>query len=114
MKDMHESGYAHRDLKPANVMWLPRENRWTVIDFGCAARIGSLAPLAFTLTYAPPEVVWASEAQQESLEVAAAVDAWALGVMAFELLTGEPAFRIVTDGIVQVRPSAVLHVLPCI
>ena len=32
MKDMHEAGYAHRDLKPANVMWLPRENRWTVID----------------------------------------------------------------------------------
>ena len=114
MRDMHEAGYAHRDLKPANVMWLPRENRWTVIDFGCAARIGSLAPLAFTLIYAPPEVVRASEAQQESFEVAASVDAWALGVMAFELLIGAPAFRIVTDGIVHVRPSAVLPALPCI
>ena len=102
MKDMHEAGYAHRDLKPANVILLPRENRWTVIDFGCAARIGSLAPLAFTLTYAPPEVLRASEAKEVQMEVAAAVDVWALGVMAFELLTGAPAFRIVTDGIVKV------------
>ena len=46
--------------------------------------------------------------------MAASVDAWALGVMALELLTGAPAFRIVTDGIVHVRPSAVLQVLTCL
>ena len=102
LKDMHEAGYVHRDLKPANVVWLPRENRWTVIDFGCAARIGTRAPLAFTLTYAPPEIIRASEAKEAQVVATAAVDVWALGVMAFELLTGVPAFRIVTDGIVQV------------
>jgi serine/threonine protein kinase len=102
MADMHEAGYAHRDLKPANVMWLPRENRWTVIDFGCAARIGSSVPVAFTLAYAAPEVVYAYEVKQGTIEVTAAADVWSLGVMAFELLTGAPAFRIVTDGAVKV------------
>ena len=103
MKDMHAAGYAHRDLKPANVILLPRENRWTVIDFGCAARIGSLAPVAGSVTYSPPEIMRAFEGTETSVVVSAAVDVWALGVVAFELLTGAPAFRIVTDGVVKVR-----------
>ncbi|NJR42330.1 MAG: phosphotransferase, partial [Akkermansiaceae bacterium] len=43
LKDLHAAGYVHRDIKPGNIMWLPRKNRWTLIDFGCAARIGSKA-----------------------------------------------------------------------
>jgi serine/threonine protein kinase len=57
LRDLHNLGYVHRDLKPANVMWLPRQNRWTVIDFGCAARTGEDARLGFSLAYAAPEVI---------------------------------------------------------
>ena len=59
LAEFHAAGYVHRDLKPANVMWLPRENRWTVIDFGCAGKIGATVPLSFTLVYAAPEVIGA-------------------------------------------------------
>jgi len=38
-------------------MWLAWQNRWTVIDIGCVARVGEEAPLSFTLAYAAPEVV---------------------------------------------------------
>eukprot|EP00892_Ulva_mutabilis_P006551 jgi/Ulvmu1/4268/UM194_0008.1 len=98
LADMHAAGYVHRDLKPANVMWLPRANRWTIIDFGCVARIGEVAPLNFTLAYAPPEVARAFTGEHRRIESNPALDAWSLGVMAFELLTGAPAFNLLTDG----------------
>ena len=108
---MHAAGYVHRDLKPANVMWLPRENRWTVIGFGCMARIGAVSPVSFTLAYAAPEVVRAREAGAACLEVTAALDAWSLGVIAFELLTGAPAFNFLTKGRAKVRLISVTQPL---
>jgi serine/threonine protein kinase len=67
LRDLHEFGVVHRDLKPGNVMWLPRENRWTVIDFGCAARTGERARLCFSLAYAAPEVIAAYRRGETSM-----------------------------------------------
>ena len=103
LADMHDAGFVHRDLKPANVMWLPRENRWTLIDFGCVARTGAESPLCFTLAYAAPEVVAAFHNGEPTIKATAALDAWSLGVMAYELLTGAPPFRLLTDGRCRVR-----------
>ena len=100
---MHAAGYVHRDLKPANVMWLPRQNRWTVIDFGCVARVGEEAPLSFSLAYAAPEVVDAVRGRRRSIVARPALDAWSLGVTAFELLTGAPAFDLLAHGRSTVR-----------
>ena len=69
MKDFHALGYVHRDLKPGNVMWLPRKNRWTVIDFGCAARTGHPARMGFSFAYAAPEVIAAHRAGESEIMV---------------------------------------------
>eukprot|EP00892_Ulva_mutabilis_P000976 jgi/Ulvmu1/1087/UM106_0003.1 len=98
LADMHEAGYAHRDLKPANIMWLSSQNRWTIINFGGIERIGQHAPLRFTLAYAAPEVTAASHRNDKRMECRAALDVWSLGVIAFELLTGAPAYDLMEEG----------------
>jgi serine/threonine protein kinase len=69
LKELHALCYVHRDLKPGNVMWLPRENRWTVIDFGCVARTGERAKLGFSVKYAAPEVISAYRSGAQTMIV---------------------------------------------
>ena len=92
LAELHAARFVHRDLKPGNVMWLPRRNRWTLIDFGSCVSSGENAPLGYTLRYAAPEVVRALRKGEKSMTVRESQDVWSLGVMAFELATGAAAF----------------------
>ena len=49
-------------------------------------------PLAFSLNYAAPELVLAQKRGAGAVTTAAAADVWALGVLAFELLSGRRTF----------------------
>jgi serine/threonine protein kinase len=75
-------------------MWLPRKNRWTLIDFGCAAQLGEEARIAYSLAYAAPEVVHAVRKGSNTVMASDKLDAWSLGVMAVELLTNKPPFNL--------------------
>ena len=96
LAEAHRHQVLHRDLKPANVL-LPRDGRLRVVDFGLA-KILSAKPgdredrhLVGTPTYMAPEQ-WLAAASPERVSATSAADIWALGVILFELVTGNRPF----------------------
>jgi serine/threonine protein kinase len=88
----HDRGITHRDLKPANIVahrYESGERVYKVIDFGLAAmkatgdqtRLTDPQFFLGTLAYAAPE-------QMRGEAVTPAADIYALGVIAYEMLTG--------------------------
>jgi serine/threonine protein kinase len=107
---LHKSGIVHRDLKPENVM-LTAQGAVKLLDFGLArsaiapsdagapGRSGvldgaSVAAVAGTPGYMAPE-------QYDGQPLDARVDIFALGVILYELVTGERLFRGNTMGAIM-------------
>ncbi|HYN42072.1 MAG TPA: protein kinase [Thermoanaerobaculia bacterium] len=106
----HAAGVIHRDLKPENV-FLTRDGRVKLLDFGLAKLVESQGPLTFegldeaetaarltvsgivvgTVRYMSPEQIRGAQVDHRS-------DIFAFGALLFEMLTGQMAFR---------RPSAI-------
>lgn len=57
---------------------------------------GTRAKISYSLGYTAPEVILCVEAGQRHMDAAAALDIWAIGVVAFELLTRRRAFAPAT------------------
>ncbi len=78
----HERGVIHRDLKPANVM-LDGAGKVRITDFGLAGATGETVR-AGTPAYMAPEQLAGSEVTPQS-------DIYALGLVLYELFTGQRA-----------------------
>ena len=59
--------------------------------------------MAFSLLYAAPEVIAAAERGETRTVACPAADMWALGVIAFELLTSSRAFPPSAGGVQRIR-----------
>jgi serine/threonine protein kinase/multidrug efflux pump subunit AcrA (membrane-fusion protein) len=87
----HDHGVVHRDIKPENVL-LDKEGRVKIADFGIAKLVRS-EPRDFTLT-ASGQIVgtpqyMAPEQIERPLQVDHRADIYSLGVVFYQMLTGE-------------------------
>jgi tRNA A-37 threonylcarbamoyl transferase component Bud32 len=86
----HRAGVVHRDVKPANLL-LDRNDDVHVADFGIASAVG-MDSLTVTGTVLGTAGYLAPE-QAQGERATASSDRYALGIVAFELLTGERPFE---------------------
>uniref|UniRef100_A0A383VZL0 cGMP-dependent protein kinase n=1 Tax=Tetradesmus obliquus TaxID=3088 RepID=A0A383VZL0_TETOB len=90
MECLHARGIVYRDLKPENLL-LDTQGYIKMADFGFAKKIGSERTFTIcgTPDYQAPEVIMRRGTTR-------AADYWALGVLVFEMLVGDPPFKSLT------------------
>lgn len=87
---IHEAGITHRDLKPENIV-LDKEGVVKITDFGVARILDTSSSteggsMVGTPKYIAPEYVETGECDHRA-------DIYALGVIGYEMLTGQSPFR---------------------
>lgn len=90
LKEAHAQGIVHRDLKPENIM-IDAQGNVKIMDFGIARSMEAAATrltgsMVGTPAYMAPE-------QAAGKVVDYRTDVYSLGLIAYELFTGAPAFR---------------------
>jgi serine/threonine protein kinase len=111
LSSVHGAGIIHRDLKPANVMFRD-DGTIALVDFGSARRDAD--PVAKTLAgvvigtpyYLSPEQALGGTADERS-------DLYSVGVMLYELLTGQRMYAAATlVGLFEMHKTAPIPQLP--
>jgi eukaryotic-like serine/threonine-protein kinase len=86
----HHAGVVHRDLKPQNIM-VDKDGRVYVMDFGIARSLETPGMTQTGALMGTPEYMSPEQAKGERVD--ARSDLFALGIIFYEMLTGNSPFR---------------------
>ena len=94
---LHEVGVAFRDLKPENIL-LDEQGHCHLTDFGLSKSIETsnsrLHTFCGTPYYLAPELIThGSSSRGKGKGYSKDIDWWAMGILCYELLIGDPPFR---------------------
>jgi len=105
----HNARIIHRDIKPSNIFLLP-DGQVKLTDFGIARIIAeprlTRTGIVGTLDYMSPEQAMGKEVDHRA-------DIYALGVVLFEMLTGQPPFQADNPGAILLKLVSEPMPSPC-
>ncbi len=93
MQTAHSQLVVHRDIKPSNVL-VDANGNPKLLDFGIAKLLGDREPIATRTGLGPLTPEYASPEQARGVPIGTPSDIYSLGVLLYELVTGERPYRI--------------------